>query len=72
MILHNYRLSELVLYIGYIHSVDWGKEGGSMGVFRGFLYILFKVFAELFVFILREEYFVTCSTGQRVIQCKHR
>lgn len=53
-ILHLCCLSELVLYICYIHSVDWGREGVSIGSFCTF----FECFAELFVFILCEEYFM--------------
>lgn len=39
------RALELVLYIYYIHSVDWGREGRY--VFRFFVHFL-NGFAELF------------------------
>lgn len=57
---------QLVLYICYIHSVDPGRVGMGLFLFlkRHFVHF-FECFAELFIFILCEEFFML-----RVVQAK--
>lgn len=55
---------QLVLYIYYIHSVDCGRVG--MGAFlflkKTFCTFFLECFAELFIFILCEEFFTLRAT----------